>query len=170
MQIEIDKHSGFCYGVINTVKLAEEALAEGKPVYCLGEIVHNEEEVARLRSKGLEIIDHSQLDKLSDAIVLIRAHGEPPETYERIGENANQLNDGTCPIVLNLQKKIKAAFEQAVTQNGQIVIYGKKDHAEVIGLAGQAAGKAIVVNNEDDLAAIDFLRPVSIFSQTTQSP
>jgi 4-hydroxy-3-methylbut-2-enyl diphosphate reductase len=168
MNIEIDKHSGFCYGVVKTIQLAENALEEGNPVYCLGDIVHNEREVERLKSKGLIVIDHADLKRISNFTVLIRAHGEPPDTYRRVEANANILKEGTCPIVLHLQKKIQTAWEETKMINGQIVIYGKKGHAEVIGLVGQTDNEAIVVSNEDDLGKVDFSRPVVLFAQTTQ--
>lgn len=170
MRIEIDSNSGFCYGVVKTIELAEKALDNGSPVYCLGEIVHNEEEVERLKSKGLIIIENSDLDKIHGSTVLIRAHGEPPATYREIASQANTLKEGTCPIVLNLQKKIRLAWEKIKDANGQIVIYGKKDHAEVIGLAGQAADRCIVISNIAELDKIDYSKPVALFSQTTQSP
>ena len=169
MFIEIDRNSGFCYGVVNTIGLAEQLLQDGKPVYCLGEIVHNEEEVRRLTSKGLKIINHSDLGEIRNATVLIRAHGEPPKTYQQLEANENTFTDGTCPIVLHLQKKIRTAWAELEPLNGQVVIYGKKDHAEVIGLAGQLEGKAIVVSAIDDIDQIDPSRPVALFSQTTQS-
>ncbi len=168
MQIEIDDMSGFCYGVVKTIQLAEDALNDGGHVYCLGEIVHNDEEVKRLKSKGLLIIDHDDLKNISNSTILIRAHGEPPETYRQIEDNANPLKEGTCPIVLQLQKKVRAAWEEMKETNGQIVIYGKKGHAEVTGLVGQTNGAAIVVNKTDDLSMIDFSRPVALFAQTTQ--
>ena len=169
MNIEIDNHSGFCYGVVKTIQLAENALEDGNPVYCLGDIVHNEKEVERLKSKGLIVIDHEDLEKISNFTVLIRAHGEPPDTYHLIEANANILKEGTCPIVLHLQKKIRKAWEEMKMVNGQVVIYGKKGHAEVIGLMGQTDNKAIIISNEDDLVNIDFSRPVVLFAQTTQS-
>jgi 4-hydroxy-3-methylbut-2-en-1-yl diphosphate reductase len=169
MQIDIDDHSGFCYGVVKTIQLAEEALNEGLPVYCLGEIVHNEEEVERLKSKGLIIIDHEDLKDLSGVQVLIRAHGEPPETYGKITDQSNLLKEGTCPIVLHLQKKVKTAFEEMKMKNGQVVIYGKKNHAEVVGLAGQTGNMAIIISHLEDLDQLDFERPITLLSQTTQS-
>jgi 4-hydroxy-3-methylbut-2-enyl diphosphate reductase len=169
MLIEIDSNSGFCYGVTKTVQIAEEALGEGTPVYCLGEIVHNEEEVERLKSKGLVIITKGDLENLKGSKVLLRAHGEPPTTYDTISKHSNVLYDGTCPIVLHLQKKIRKASEDMDLVNGQVVIYGKKGHAEVVGLAGQTNNEAIIVSNKSDLEQIDFSRPVTIFAQTTQS-
>lgn len=170
MQIEIDSSSGFCYGVTKTIQLAEEALNNGEPVYCLGEIVHNEEEVERLKAKGLVIIDKEDLANIADSKVLIRAHGEPASTYKKIGEHSNTLHDGTCPIVLQLQKKVRLAWDDMKKVNGQVIIYGKKGHAEVIGLAGQTNDEALIISNIEDLHEIDFARPIAIFAQTTQSP
>jgi 4-hydroxy-3-methylbut-2-en-1-yl diphosphate reductase len=169
MFIDIDSDSGFCYGVVKTIQLAEDALNQGKPVYCLGEIVHNEEEVKRLQAKGLIIIEKDELTKVENSTVLIRAHGEPPATYQKIAGNANTLRDGTCPIVLQLQKKVKTAWESIKTNRGQVVIYGKQGHAEVEGLAGQANNEAIIISNISDIEKIDFSRPVALFAQTTQS-
>ena len=168
MEIEIDSYSGFCYGVVNTIDLAEKLIKEGKPVYCLGEIVHNGEEVERLKSLGVKFIDHEELKNIHNATILIRTHGEPPSTYELIGQNNNLLNDGTCPIVKTLQKRVRQASEEAKEKNGQVVLFGKKTHAEVVGILGQAREKVIVVTELSDLEQIDFSRPVTIFSQTTQ--
>jgi 4-hydroxy-3-methylbut-2-en-1-yl diphosphate reductase len=169
MKVEIETTSGFCFGVENAVRIAEEALGKGERVYCLGEIVHNEIEVERLRSLGLTTIDYKEFEKLSNCNVLIRAHGEPPSTYERAKMNNITLIDATCPIVHTLQERIKRAWINASKENGQIIIYGKKDHAEVNGLLGQINGDAILISNEDDLPKIDFKRPVYLFSQTTKS-
>jgi 4-hydroxy-3-methylbut-2-en-1-yl diphosphate reductase len=169
MKVEIEQTSGFCFGVENAVRIAGEALENGERVYCLGEIVHNEIEVERLRSLGLITIDYNEFEKLSDCKVLIRAHGEPPSTYERARINNITLIDATCPIVHTLQERIKRAWMNAKKENGQIVIYGKKGHAEVIGLLGQIDGDAILISDEEDLVKIDFSRPVHLFSQTTKS-
>ncbi len=170
MHIEIDTKSGFCYGVVKTIKLAEDALANGKPVYCLGDIVHNDEEVKRLKLKGLTIINHEQLQSISNANVMIRAHGEPSSTYNLLNKNSNTLTEGTCPIVLKLQKKVRAAWEELKDKQGTIIIYGKKGHAEVIGLMGQTDGNAIIVDDIADLQDVDFSKPIALFSQTTQQP
>jgi len=169
MQIEIDSNSGFCYGVTKTIQLAEEALKNGEPLYCLGEIVHNGEEVERLKSKGLVVINTEDLNTISNAKVLVRAHGEPPITYNQIVKHSNTLYEGTCPIVLKLQKKVFDAWNDMKSSGGQIVIYGKKDHAEVIGLAGQTNDEAIIISQKVDLDRIDFSKPIALFSQTTQS-
>ena len=138
-------------------------------LYCLGDIVHNDMEVKRLREKGLIVIDRDQLQELSNCKVLIRAHGEPPETYKTAIENNIELIDASCPVVLKLQHRVKTAFDKMERENGQIVIYGKKGHAEVIGLTGQTLEKAIVVMEDSDLEKIDYQRPVTLFSQTTKS-
>jgi 4-hydroxy-3-methylbut-2-en-1-yl diphosphate reductase len=169
MKVEVEKTSGFCFGVENAVRIAGEALEKGEKVYCLGEIVHNEIEVERLRSLGLITIDYKDFEKLNDCKVLIRAHGEPPSTYERARANNITLIDATCPIVHTLQERIKQAWLNAARENGQIVIYGKKGHAEVIGLLGQIEGDAILISDEEELDKIDFSRPVHLFSQTTKS-
>jgi 4-hydroxy-3-methylbut-2-en-1-yl diphosphate reductase len=169
MLIEIDNSSGFCYGVEKTIQLAENALNEGSSVYCLGEIVHNEQEVERLRNKGLIIIEHDDLKNITHSKVLIRAHGVPPATYKQIEGHSNLIKDGTCPIVLNLQKKVRAAWEEMKETGGQIIIYGKQGHPEVTGLVGQTDGKAIVANKPEDLDKIDFSKPTALFAQTTQS-
>ena len=169
MKAEIEAGSGFCFGVENAVKIAEESLAGGDNVYCLGEIVHNETEVMRLKKLGLVTIDYDQYSQLHDCKVLIRAHGEPPSTYETAGRNNITLIDATCPIVHTLQERIKRAYNASHDVNGQVVIFGKKGHAEVIGLLGAVGGNAILVTGENDLEKIDFTRPVFLFSQTTKS-
>lgn len=169
MKVEVETSSGFCFGVENAVRIAEEALGKGERVYCLGEIVHNEIEVERLRSLGLITINEKEFEKLSNCKVLIRAHGEPPSTYERAKINNITLIDATCPIVHTLHERIKQAWINASEENGQIVIYGKKGHAEVIGLMGQINGDAILISDEEDLDKLDLSRPVYLFSQTTKS-
>lgn len=169
MRIEIDPKSGFCFGVINAIEKAEEQLRKIGTLYCLGDIVHNGVEVRRLELMGLKTITHDDLQNLKDCTVLLRAHGEPPSTYELAKNNNITLIDATCPVVLTLQKKIKKGFEHISERNGQIVIFGKQGHAEVNGLVGQTNEQAIVVSNKDDLSKIDFTKPIHIFSQTTQS-
>lgn len=169
MQITIDPNSGFCFGVVNAINAAEAVLQNTDKLYCLGDIVHNNAEVERLKSKGLEIIDHDQLKQLKNVPVLIRAHGEPPETYKIVLENNIQLIDASCPVVLRLQNSVKKGWDQMKKVDGQIVIYGKEGHAEVVGLAGQTTNEAIIINSESDLQQIDFERPINLFSQTTQS-
>lgn len=178
MQIEVDKESGFCPGVVAAIYKAEKQLQETGSLYCLGDIVHNSQEVQRLEQSGLITIDREGLSRLHDTRVLLRAHGEPPSTYQQARENNIQIVDATCPVVLKLQKKIREAYQrgQAAVSEGdglrpetQIVIFGKSGHAEVNGLVGQTEGKAIVVEHPEDLEKIDFSRPVSLFSQTTMA-
>ncbi len=163
VNIEIDKDSGFCNGVVRAIRTAEQNLASHKELYTLGAIVHNNSELDRLVKKGLKVIDKEQMGRLSDTTVLIRAHGEPPSTYELARERNINLIDCTCPVVLQLQKKI-------ADTSGQIVIFGKIGHAEVNGLVGRAEGRAVVVENIDQIEKVDFTRPVNIFSQTTKDP
>ena len=169
MQVTIDKNSGYCFGVEFAIKMAEDEMENEETLYCLGDIVHNDMEVKRLSEKGLVVIDREQLHELSNCKVLIRAHGEPPETYKLAIENNIQLIDASCPVVLKLQHRVKNAFDKMERENGQIVIYGKKGHAEVIGLTGQTLEKAIVVTQDSDLDQLDFTRPITLFSQTTKS-
>ncbi|MBK0404058.1 4-hydroxy-3-methylbut-2-enyl diphosphate reductase [Adhaeribacter sp. BT258] len=169
MEIVIDKNSGYCFGVEFAIQMAEDEMQEVEELYCLGDIVHNSMEVKRLYEKGLRIIDHAQLKDLHDCKVLIRAHGEPPETYQIALQNNIELIDASCPVVLKLQNRVKHAYDSTVQQNGQIVIYGQQGHAEVIGIAGQTRDEAIIVTTEEDLVKIDFSRPVTLFSQTTKS-
>ena len=167
MKIEIDNNSGFCFGVMRATSTAESELEKKQPLYCLGDIVHNGQEVERLTRLGLITIDHTQLATLQNARVLLRAHGEPPHTYEIARQNGIKIIDATCPVVLKLQQKIKQAY--TTHPDAQIVIYGKIGHAEVIGLEGQTEGKAIVIEDENDLSKINFSRPIILFSQTTKS-
>lgn len=167
MKIEIDEGSGFCFGVTTAIKKAEEELAEGNTLYCLGDIVHNGVEVNRLTSKGLDTIDHEKMSDLHDAKVLLRAHGEPPQTYEIARKNNIEIIDATCPVVLALQRRIKKQFDS--NPQAQIVIFGKKGHAEVLGLVGQTNQNAIVIERLDDVDKLDFLRDIYLYSQTTKS-
>lgn len=168
--IEIDQQSGFCFGVINAIKHAERELAsDAKELYCLGDIVHNNQEVERLEAKGMQTIDYEGLKKLSGKRVLFRAHGEPPTVYAWAKERDIELVDATCPVVVRLQKQIRKKYLEIKPLNGQIVIYGKKGHAEVNGLVGQTEGEAIVIQYPEDIDSVDFSRPVALFSQTTQS-
>ena len=169
MKIEIDNNSGFCFGVVNAIQLAEKELENNPVLYCLGDIVHNSAEVERLKSKGLVTINHEQFKDLKDCKVLLRAHGEPPETYEIALQNNIQLIDASCPVVLKLQNNIKHGFDDFLKKGGQVVIYGKEGHAEVNGLVGQTNGKAIVIGGLEDLEKIDYNKPVNLFSQTTKS-
>ena len=166
--IEIDKDSGFCFGVTAAIGKAEEQLASDGTLYCLGDIVHNSDEVERLQAKGLRTITHEQLATLHDVKVLLRAHGEPPSTYELARRNNIHIIDATCPVVLKLQERIKSACDRTDRQP-QIVIYGKLGHAEVNGLVGQTGGRAIVVEDIAGLDKIDFSRDIALYSQTTKS-
>ena len=169
MEVTIDKNSGYCFGVEFAIQMAEDEMADGDNLYCLGDIVHNDMEVQRLHAQGLRIIDREALKDLRDCKVLIRAHGEPPETYQLALKNNIELVDASCPVVLKLQNRVKNAYDHAEEIEGQVVIYGKPGHAEVIGLTGQTQGKAIIVMHDEDLNKIDFTRPVTLFSQTTKS-
>lgn len=166
MKIEIDEKSGFCFGVVNAINLAEKTLEKKSTLYCLGDIVHNNKEVERLAVKGLVSIDRDQFKTLKNTTVLIRAHGEPPETYAIANKNNITLIDGTCPVVLKLQKRIT---EKNKDKKAQIVIFGKKGHAEIIGLEGQTNNTAIIVESLADIKRIDFGRPVYLFAQTTRN-
>lgn len=169
MDVIVDKNSGYCFGVEFAIQMAEDEMEEEPILYCLGDIVHNDMEVKRLHEKGLRIIDREKLAELQDCKVLIRAHGEPPETYQLALQNNIELIDASCPVVLKLQNRVKNAYDAARKQNGQIVIYGKKGHAEVIGLSGQTRDEAIIITTEEDLDKLDFTRPITLFSQTTKS-
>ena len=169
VKIEIDSKSGFCFGVVNAIQKAEEELEKSGKLYCLGDIVHNNNEVERLKAKGLITINHDDLKRLRNVKVLLRAHGEPPETYRIAQENNIEIIDATCPVVLQLQKKIKRSYEETDLNVGQIVIYGKRGHAEVNGLVGQTNGKAVVIEGLNDFDQIDFNKQISLYSQTTKS-
>jgi len=169
LKVTIDQDSGYCFGVEYAIRMAEDAMEDSEKLYCLGDIVHNDMEVKRLYNKGLRVINHDELKQLHDCKVLIRAHGEPPETYKVAMENNIELIDASCPVVLKLQNRVKNAHDKMCSDKGQIVIYGKKGHAEVTGLDGQTNGNAIIVMDESDLDKIDFNRPVTLFSQTTKS-
>ena len=168
MNVTIDPNSGFCFGVVYAIQMAEDELDTTGKLYCLGDIVHNNMEVERLMAKGLQIINHDDLAELHDCKVLIRAHGEPPSTYELALKNNIELIDASCPVVLKLQNRVKTSFE-GIHDDAQIVIYGQPGHAEVNGLVGQTDGRAIVVFEEKDLDNIDYDKPVHFFSQTTKS-
>lgn len=165
--IEIDQDSGFCFGVVNAIEKAEQELKQSHHLYCLGDIVHNSDEVERLSKEGLEVIEHKDLPSLHHTKLLFRAHGEPPVVYKQARANQVEIIDATCPVVLALQKRILKAYQQF--PDAQIVIYGKKGHAEVNGLVGQTSGHAIVLESEADLKDVDFSKPIVLFSQTTKS-
>lgn len=167
-KIEIDPNSGFCFGVEAAIKRAEEELKKGKKLYCLGQIVHNDMEVKRLEDMGLITLSYDEFKQIKNADILLRAHGEPPETYKIAKENDINLIDATCPIVTRFQKKVKKTHEES--KNGeQIIIYGKKSHPEVIGLTGQTGYKAIIIENEEDLQNVNFNKPIRLYAQTTKS-
>ncbi len=166
MLIEIDENSGFCFGVTTAIRKAEEELRQSDSLRCLGDIVHNSEECERLRTLGLQSIDHQLYDTLHDTKVLLRAHGEPPSTYLTARTNNINLIDATCPVVLQLQKRIRNEYSD--NPQAQIVIFGKTGHAEVLGLVGQTDGHAIVLSTADDVDTLDFRRDIRLFSQTTQ--
>ena len=170
MKITIDTYSGFCFGVVYAIEMAESILKNEGSLYCLGDIVHNNKEVERLNALGLKIIDHNDLHALKDCKVLIRAHGEPPSTYELALKNNIQLLDASCPVVLKLQHQIKGGYEEIKQIDGQVIIFGKQGHAEVVGLLGQTNNNAIVVASFEDLEKIDFNKSIYIYSQTTKSP
>lgn len=168
--IEIDSESGFCFGVTTAIKKAEEELAKGTPLYCLGDIVHNGQECERLKKLGLVTINHEEYAKLKNVKVLLRAHGEPPETYRIAAENNIEIIDATCPVVLRLQKRIKQEYtSKEPEKEKQIVIYGKNGHAEVLGLVGQTNGEAIVIEKIEEVDKIDLNKDVRLYSQTTKS-
>ena len=173
LNIEIDNGSGFCFGVTTAIQKAEEELAKGNKLYCLGDIVHNGMECERLREMGLITINHDQMRELHNAKVLLRAHGEPPETYELARKNNIEIIDATCPVVLKLQKRIKEQYETSPNlpegEEAQIVIFGKKGHAEVLGLVGQTHSSAIVIESSDEVTKLDFTRDIYLYSQTTKS-
>lgn len=169
VKVEIDEGSGFCFGVVTAIHKAEEELAKGETLYCLGDIVHNSREVERLREMGLITINRDEFRLLRNAKVLLRAHGEPPETYLIAQENNIEIIDATCPVVLRLQKRIKQEFRKEDRAEKQIVIYGKTGHAEVLGLVGQTEGKAIVIERAEEAKKLDFSKSIRLFSQTTKS-
>ncbi len=169
MKIEIDDKSGFCFGVVTAIARAEESIAGGREVFSLGDIVHNRVEMQRLEGLGLRTVRHGELPSLHGSTLLIRAHGEPPATYALAEANGLKVIDATCPVVARLQKLVVKAHEQMAPVGGQVVILGKRGHAEVVGLTGQVGGDALVVESVADLETVDFSRPVYLLSQTTQS-
>lgn len=168
MRVEIDRKSGFCFGVIKAIKSAESELKDSNLLYCLGDIVHNGKEVQRLEKMGLKSISKDEYFSLKDCKVLIRAHGEPPETYEYAKQNNIELIDATCPVVLTLQEKVKQSYNSKLQMDGQVVIFGKKGHAEIEGLNGQTNHNAVIIESIADVEKIDMSRPVSLYSQTTK--
>lgn len=169
MRIEIDDRSGFCFGVVNAISEAEKLISRGEAAYSLGDIVHNRVEVQRLENLGLKILHHDKMSEIHNATVLIRAHGEPPATYRCAQKNGIRIVDATCPVVAKLQKIISQAYEKMKPIGGQVVLLGKRGHAEVVGLIGQVDGDVIVVEKIEDLDVIEFSAPIYLLSQTTQS-
>jgi 4-hydroxy-3-methylbut-2-en-1-yl diphosphate reductase len=165
LDVTIDSNSGFCFGVVYAIQMAEDILDEKGYLYCLGDIVHNDEEVQRLQHRGLRIIDHRQFRELQNEAVLIRAHGEPPETYQTALNNNLTLIDASCPVVLKLQNRIKSSYDK----DDRIFIYGKHGHAEVLGLLGQTNNKAVVFENIDELLQHELPSKITLYSQTTKS-
>ncbi len=168
MQIDIDANAGFCFGVVNAVKMAERELERGE-LYCVGDLVHNDVEMARLSAMGLKSITPSEMSLLPPSRVLFRAHGEPPSSYRVAKERGLEVIDASCPVVLELQSRVRRAYEELSKVGGTVVIYGEKGHAEVIALLGQMDGRGVVVDSPDDLDGVDFSHPVALFSQTTES-
>lgn len=169
MRVVIDDNSGFCFGVVRAIGDAESALQSRDIVYCLGDIVHNRVEVQRLENMGLRTISHDDIDSLKGETLLIRAHGEPPRTYERAKALGIDIVDATCPVVARLQRCVRDAYAQMAEVNGRVVLLGKRGHAEVIGLTGQVDDDVTVVEREEDLQDLDYSRPIYFLSQTTQS-
>jgi 4-hydroxy-3-methylbut-2-enyl diphosphate reductase len=167
--VEIDPSSGFCFGVVKAVEAAEMELKQNGILYCLGDIVHNNKEIDRLRKKGMHSISIQELASLKQKRIFVRAHGEPPSTYQKAKENSHTIIDATCPVVLKLQARIKKSWQILKKQNGQVIIYGKKGHAEVVGLLGQTNNEAIVVESLNDVSKIDLTRPTHLYAQTTKS-
>lgn len=167
MIVSVDPGSGFCFGVNRAIQMAEAELEAGKPIYCLGEMVHNKVQMDQLKAKGLKVITHADLPALKGQKIMVRAHGEPPETFKLMKGLGITVLDATCPIVAKLQQNINLNFLAGIEMDSQVVIYGKSGHAEVAGLDGNAGNAAIIVSSEKDFEKIDFLKPVRLFSQTT---
>jgi len=168
VKIEIDSNSGFCFGVVNAIESAERELDKGGALYSLGDLVHNNLEMERLRKMGLRTIERKDFSNLHNNTVLLRAHGEPPSTYEMAERNGITVIDATCPVVLKLQRRIKECYDEIKGSDTQLVIYGKRGHAEVNGLVGQTEGASIVIDNPEDIDMLDFSRAIILFSQTTK--
>jgi len=170
LKVEIDSNSGFCKGVVLAIERAESFLKESEKLYSLGAIVHNDNELSRLKRMGMDIIDHDELSRMKDVSIFIRAHGEPPTTYQIARENNLNVVDCTCSVVIRLQKKIELSYGRIKESGGTLVIFGKKGHAEVNGLIGQVGGDATIIESMDDLSGIDFKKPIALFAQTTKDP
>ena len=170
LTIEIDPRSGFCNGVVRAIRQAENYLDYNNRLYSLGAIVHNTEELERLKKKGLEILSLEDVAQLHNDVILVRAHGEPPSTYALARENGLQVIDCTCPVVLKLQERVRETWQRLRPQGGLVLIFGKKGHAEVNGLVGQTDGEAVVIGSVEEASRLDFTHPVALFSQTTKDP
>ena len=170
LKIDIDTHSGFCYGVVRAIEQAEKYLEKNSELHSLGSIVHNSTEISRLKEKGLNTINYDELSRMRDSVVFIRDHGEPPSSYKTARENNLTVIDCTCPVVLKLQERVKNNYKELKKVNGQLVIFGKVGHAEVNGLIGQVEGDAVIIEKMKDIEVLDFKRPIYIFSQTTKDP
>lgn len=168
MNIEIDQKSGFCFGVRKAIETAEQLIDSGTELYCLGDIVHNQAEIDRLHQRGLKVIDTQEMESLAGKTVLIRAHGEPPVTYQRLEARNNTVRDATCPVVLKLQEKVSQAAQAMLACQGTVLIFGKNGHPEVVGLVGQAPENGRVISDMKDLEKVDFAHPIRLFAQTTQ--
>jgi 4-hydroxy-3-methylbut-2-enyl diphosphate reductase len=169
MEVIIDDNSGFCFGVVRAIGEAESALERVGDVYSLGDIVHNRVEVQRLEQRGLHTVSHEDMSQLVGRTLLIRAHGEPPRTYRMAEELGITIIDATCPVVARLQRRLREAYDKMQEVGGSVVLLGKRGHAEVIGLTGQADDDVVVIEGEKDLENVDFTRPIYFLSQTTQS-
>lgn len=169
MKISLDRTAGFCYGVKKAIEIAEKEIDDGNEIYSLGELVHNNEEIERLHNKGLKTVSKAELMLLKNKTVLFRAHGEPPETYRDLQKNEIHLIDATCPVVFKLQERVKTSYFRMKRMGGKVLIFGKKGHAEVLGLVGQTDNEAVVFSKLEDLQVVDFSKPVEVFAQTTMS-
>lgn len=168
--VDVDSKSGFCYGVVKAIRQAENYLEKSEKLYSLGAIVHNNTELSRLSEKGMEVIDHKEMENLKDSVLFIRAHGEPPSTYSAAEQNNLRIIDCTCPVVLKLQQRIKESYKTLSERGGTLLIFGNRGHAEVNGLVGQVNGDAVVIEKMADLDVVNFSKPIAIFSQTTKDP
>lgn len=170
MVVEIDPRSGFCFGVVKAIEAAEQLLARSPELYCIGDIVHNGQEVERLQRLGMHVVEPHDLPSLAGRPALIRAHGEPPSTYALAQAHGVHLTDATCPVVLRLQQRVKSAWQRTLSTGGMVLIYGKRGHAEVIGIVGQTDGQAVVVEHPADIEALSLPHHVELFAQTTMEP
>lgn len=170
IKVEIDNHSGFCFGVTKAINAANDLLEKGVVLHCVGDIVHNEAESKRLNKLGMHIINYDEVNQITHGTILFRAHGEPPQSYQLVKKAGLNLHDATCPVVLKLQQRVKEAYAKAKAIDGQLLIFGKRGHAEVIGLEGQCDNDAIIIENKSEIGIIDMNRPIELFAQTTKDP